>query len=159
VQETSVEISIDIAAPPEVVWAVMTDAEGWPEWTASVTSVRLLDGSELRMGSRALIRQPKFPPAVWRVTALEPGRRFTWKSGAPLMWVFAHHSIHPAQAGSRVTLRLDYEGVVGRLLGRLTRDITNRYLAMEANGLKARSEEDYGRQLQDRGDRGEESPP
>jgi hypothetical protein len=134
------EISVDIAAPPEVVWSAMADAERWPEWTPSVTSIRLLDGGELRVGNRALIRQPKFPPAVWRVTALEPGRSFTWKSGAPLMWVCAHHSIDPTRAGSRVTLRLYYEGFVGRLLGRLTRDITNRYLAMEANGLKQKCE-------------------
>ena len=119
----------------------MADAERWHEWTPSVRSIRLLDTPPLRVGSRALIRQPKFPPAVWTVTALEPGRSFTWKSGAPGVWVHAHHSVEPVPGGTRATLTLRYDGVLARLIGRLTRGITNRYLSYEAEGLKRRSEE------------------
>ena len=134
------QIAVDIAAPPGLVWAVMSDAERWHEWTPSVRSIRLLDKGPLAVGSRALIRQPKFPPAMWKVTALDPGRSFIWKSGAPMMWVYGHHSVDPIPGGSRATLRLHYEGALGRLLGRMTRNITNRYLKYEADGLKQRSE-------------------
>jgi hypothetical protein len=133
-------ISVDIAAPPDVVWSVMADAERWHEWTPSVRSIRLLDGPPLRVGSRALIRQPKFPPAMWKVTALDPGRGFTWKTGMPGMWVYAHHSVEPVEGGARATLRLHYEGLIGRLTGSMTHAITNRYLGFEAAGLKRRSE-------------------
>lgn len=135
------QISIDITAPPEVVWSVMADAERWHEWTPSVRSIRRLDKGPLRVGSRALVRQPKFPPAMWKVTALDPGRSFTWKSGAPGMWVHAHHSVAPIAGGARATLSLRFEGAMGRLLGHLTRAINNRYLSLEAAGLKRRSEE------------------
>jgi hypothetical protein len=140
-RESAFERSIDIAAPPDIVWLVMSDAERWHEWTPSVTSIRLLDGKPIRIGSRALIRQPKFPPALWKVTAVVPGRSFTWTSRAPLMRVFAQHSVDPTASGSRATLRLRYQGLLGRLLARMTRDITNRYLDLEASGLKRRSEE------------------
>ena len=133
-------MSIDIEAPPSTVWAVMSDVQRWQEWTESVRSIRLLDDRPLRVGSRALIRQPRFPPAVWTITALDPGRSFTWKSGAPGMWVFAHHSIESTARGARATLRLHYEGAIGGLLARLTRGITLRYLGFEAAGLKRRSE-------------------
>ena len=132
---------IDIDAPPDVAWTVMSDGERWPEWTASVTSVRRLDKGPLRIGSRALIRQPRFPPAVWTVTTLEPGRRFVWKSGMPGMWVYGDHSVEAIPSGTRATLKLSYDGPLARLMGRLTRGITNRYLDMEASGLKRRSEE------------------
>ena len=135
------QISVDIDAPPEVVWPVMHDGERWHEWTESVTSVRLLDRRPLRVGSRALIRQPRFPPAVWKVTALEPGHSFTWRSGMPLMWVYGHHSVERHAKGTRATLRLTYEGLLARIMGRMTRGITLRYLNMEASGLKRRSEE------------------
>ena len=133
-------ISVLIAAPPGIVWDVMSDAERWHEWTPSVRSIRLLDSPPLRVGSRALIRQPKFPPAVWTVTSLDPGRGFTWKSGAPGVWVYARHSVEPVPEGTRATLTLHYEGGLARLIGRLTQGITNRYLNYEAEGLKRRSE-------------------
>jgi uncharacterized protein YndB with AHSA1/START domain len=135
------QISVDIAAPPDVVWSVMADAERWHEWTTSVRSIRRLDSGPLRVGSRALVRQPRFPPAIWKVTALDPGRSFTWKNGVPGMWVYAHHSVEPAEGGARAKLRLNYEGVIGRLMGRVTHAITNRYLGLEAAGLKRRSED------------------
>jgi len=139
--ESVFRISVDIAASPEIVWQVMRDAERWHEWTASVTSIRVLGNQPLAIGTRAVIRQPGFPPAVWKVIELEPGRAFTWKSGFPGAWVYATHSVDPAIAGSHVTLRLRYEGVIGRLLARMTKNITNQYLGMEAAGLKQRSEE------------------
>jgi hypothetical protein len=118
----------------------MADVEKWHEWTPSVRSIRLLDRRPLRVGSRAITRQPRFPPAMWRVTTLNPGRSFSWKTGAPGMWVTGHHSVAPTENGTRAVLSLHYEGVVATLLGRLTRGITDRYLQFEAAGLKQRSE-------------------
>jgi uncharacterized membrane protein len=132
--------AVDIAAPPDIVWAVMSDVERWHEWTQSIRSVRLLNAGPLAVGSRALIRQPKLPPAVWTVTAIDPGRSFTWRSGTPGMWVFGHHAVEPIEGGTRGTLGLEYHGAVGRLLARLTRGMTERYLDFEAAGLKGRSE-------------------
>jgi uncharacterized membrane protein len=135
------QVSVEIDAPADVVWTVMSDGERWHEWTASLTSVRRLDRGPLRVGSRALIRQPRFPPAVWTVTALEPGRRFVWNSGMPGMWVYGDHAVSPLASGTRATLTLTYEGLLARIMGRMTRGITLRYLNMEASGLKRRSEE------------------
>jgi uncharacterized membrane protein len=133
-------ISIEVDAPADRVWAVMSDPERWHEWTPSVTSIRLLNGRPLIVGSRALIRQPKFPPALWTVTAIEPGS-FTWVSTAPGVRVVARHWVEPlGESRTRASLSLTMEGLLGGLLGRMTKAITERYLAMEAGGLKARSE-------------------
>ena len=50
------EGEIAIAAPPETVWAVMSDLPGWPTWNRDVTSMSF-DGP------------------------LEPGSSFRWKAG------------------------------------------------------------------------------
>ena len=133
-------ISVDIAAPPERVWAVMSDAERWPEWTPSVTSIKRLDTGPLRIGSRIRIKQPKFMAAVWTVTALEDGRAFTWVTSAPGTTITARHSLEPIGDGTRATLSVQYAGLLERFLDWLTRDVSDRYLAMEAAGLKQRSE-------------------
>lgn len=139
--ESGFRISVDIAASPKIVWQVMRDAERWHEWTASVTSIRVLGNQPLAVGTRAVIRQPGFPPALWKVIELEPGRGFTWKSGFPGAWVYATHTVDRTKTGSHVTLRLRYGGVFGWVLARMTRNIINRYLGMEASGLKKRSEQ------------------
>jgi uncharacterized membrane protein len=134
-------ITTEIAAPAQRVWEVMRDVERWHEWTPSVTSIRRLDEGPLGVGSRLVIRQPKFPPAWWKVISVEPGRGFISASKAPGLRVVAHHFVEPTPAGSRATLSLDFQGLLGGVWGRWTKDINDRYLAFEAKGLKARSED------------------
>ncbi len=133
-------ITAGINAAPERVFSVMTDIERWPEWTASVTRIEKLDPGLLRVGSRARITQPKLRPSVWQVIAIDEGRGFTWVTRAPGVLVTAHHFIEPTSAGCRVTLSIDYSGLLGALVARLTRTLNDRYLALEAKGLKERSE-------------------
>jgi len=118
----------------------MKDAVRWPEWTASVTSVRLVGGGTLAVGRRALVRQPKLPPAMWTVTELEEKSFFTWISGAPGMRVSARHAVEPSATGTRATLSIHYGGFFGPVLARMTRGVNDPYLALEAAGLKRRCE-------------------
>jgi uncharacterized membrane protein len=135
------QTSIEIEAPTEIVWGVIRDVERWPEWTPTVTSVRRLDSGLLIVGSRARIRQPRLPRADWRVTVLEDGRGFTWVSASPGVRVTAHHWVEARAGGSRATLSVAFAGLFGSLVGRLTRTLNERYLRLEAEGLKRRSEE------------------
>jgi hypothetical protein len=133
-------IDVEIDAAPDRVWSIMSDIEKWHEWTPSVTSITRRDQGPLRAGSQAWVRQPKFPPAFWTVTEVAE-RGFTWVSRAPGIVVTARHSVAPVGDGSRATLSLSFAGLLGPFFGRLTRNINNRYIAMEAAGLKRRSEE------------------
>ena len=133
-------ITTDIAAPAERVWQVMSDTDRWHEWTPSVTSIKRLGDEPFAVGSRLLIRQPKFPPAVWTVKAIDSGKGFTSVSVAPGLRSIARHLVEATPAGSRATLSIEFQGILGGLFGRMTQGITERYLAFEATGLKARSE-------------------
>ena len=138
-------ITVEIPATPALVWSVMVDVERWPEWTASVSRVALLPPPPLQLGSLVRIHQPRLPPAFWRVTEFRTGASFTWISVAPGVSVTARHMVEAIASGSRVTLSIHYEGVLGALLARWTRRLNERYLAMEANGLKARCTDLAGR--------------
>ena len=134
------DITVDVAAPPERIWQVMTDVELWPEWTQSVQKVKRLDSGPFRVGSRARIKQPKFLPAVWEVTELSPQRGFTWISRSPGVVASAKHRIEPTARGSKVNLSVAYGGLLGGVVAKLLGGITDRYLMFEAAGLKQRSE-------------------
>jgi uncharacterized membrane protein len=133
--------SIDVAASPDRVWEVLVDVERWPEWTDSVSSVRLLDAGPLAVGSRVEISQPRIPTGRYTVTALEPGSAFTWEQRQPGSTVSAHHQCAALPDGvTRVELRVVMTGPVGGAVGWLYRTLTTRYLGMEVAGLKARAE-------------------
>ncbi len=134
------DCAIDIDAPADLVWGVFSDVERWPEWTASVSTLTALDGPGLAVGKRFEIKQPRLPKLVWEVTALDEGRSWTWEQRSPGGRTIAVHEVHPAGDRTQVKQRLDQQGPVGSLVGRMMRGTTERYLDLEAKGLKARSE-------------------
>jgi uncharacterized membrane protein len=136
------EDSVEIAAPPQLVWDVFTEVERWPDWTSSVTSLVGLDAPALAVGRRFAIKQPGMSKLVWTVTEIEPGSSWTWVQRSPGVLVSARHDVI-AQPGGRTLVRqqLDQRGVLGALVGRLMVKKTKRFLELEAQGLKARSEQ------------------
>ncbi|MEU0565015.1 SRPBCC family protein [Nonomuraea sp. NPDC005983] len=135
------ESAIRIAASPQRVWEVFSDVERWPEWTETVTSVELAEPGPLKVGSRAKIRQPRLLTALWEVTELVEGEYFVWASRSPGVRVTGGHWVEAAPDGTLCRSTIDQEGLLGPLMARLTGKLTTRYLALEAEGLKARSEQ------------------
>jgi uncharacterized membrane protein len=136
------EDSIEIDAAPQLVWDVFTDVEHWPEWTASVTSLVGLDAPTLAVGRRFAIKQPGMQKLVWTVTEIEPGSSWTWVQRSPGVLVTASHHVTAGPDGrTLVRQKLDQGGVLGALVGRLMAKKTKRFLQLEAQGLKARSEQ------------------
>jgi uncharacterized membrane protein len=138
--QQSVEATIH--APVHRVWEVLTDVERWPEWAETVTSVTRLDEGPLTVGSTARIEQPKLPPTEYVVTELAPGKSFTWVATSPGVRTIARHDVEVLpRGGTRVRLSVEQAGPLGKVIGRLFfKGLTERYLAAEAAGLKARSE-------------------
>ena len=136
----SESVTIDIAAPPERVWQVVTDVEDWPRWTASMSAVKRLDDGPLRMGSRARIKQPGLPVLVWEVTELDEGTSFTWVTHTPGVASTAAHLVSATANGSRLTLSVTWTGVFGGLTGALMGKRTRKSLTVDADGHKACAE-------------------
>jgi hypothetical protein len=147
---TYFSLSVEIRTLSERVWGVLSDLECWPAWTPTVTNIRRVDRGPLAVGSRVRIRQPKLPPAVWQLTELDEGRGFTWVTRGPGVRVTARHWVEAIEGGSRATLSIQFSGLLGPLVARLTRGLNERYLALEAKGLRTRSEGSAGSPCSDR---------
>lgn len=95
-----------VAAPPERVWALLTDLSRMPEWSPELVRMVPLRRGGLRVGQWYLgINRRK--AVVWPtrsvVAELEPGRVLAWdttSSGARWIWELA-----PEGAGTRVVHR------------------------------------------------------
>ncbi len=135
-----IERTISINAPPERVWAVMSDVERWPEWTESMKSVERLDSGEFGVGSKAKLKIRRSPSAnVWTVTELTPNRSLTWGTNSRGVKAVASHMIEPDGDGSNVTLAIDLSGPVVTLFGWFIAGPSRENVRMEAEGLKRRA--------------------
>lgn len=75
-------VSIHIRAPRETIWALLTDAEDFPRWNSTVTSITGPIAQGQKLAIKVPISDRTFTP---RVTELVAGTRMVWSDGmAPM---------------------------------------------------------------------------
>jgi uncharacterized membrane protein len=129
-----------INAPSEVVWELATDVTSWPEYMPTVQSVERLEEGPLRLGARALIKQPGQGRALWTVTELMPGKSFSWESRRQGVTMIGHHRVEADDAGTRSTLVLTMSGRLAPVLGRMLGPLMRRVLRIENGCFAERAE-------------------
>ncbi len=103
-----ISASVDVAAPSEAVWAVVSDVTRMPEWSPELRRLYVLGAKQPRVGMRLLgINRRKYVawPTTSKVTRFEPGRAVAWRtreSGAT--WTY---ELEATDGGTRLTGRRD----------------------------------------------------
>lgn len=129
--------SIDIDAPQERVWGVLSDLEAWPQRIETVDSVELLTPGPITRGSRVRLKQPKLPEGIWDVTIWEPPSYFEWTQKTGGMTSVAGHRVEAlGEDRARLTLTLDMRGFLIPIVTLFYKTLTNRYMGLEAEGMK-----------------------
>lgn len=105
-----------------------------------MTRIEELDSRPMGLRSRVRIEQPGLRPTVWVVTAWEPETRFVWEAESFGVAVTGSHILDACEEGCEVTLGLRFDGGLGGLVGLLKGRLAERYVRLEAEGLKARSQ-------------------
>jgi uncharacterized membrane protein len=135
------EESIDIDAQKERVWEVLSDLEAWPQRIETVDVVELLTPAPMSKGSRVRLKQPKLPEGTWDITVWEAPSYFEWRQKSGGITSVAGHRVDMLEEGrSRLTLSLDMRGLLIPVIGLFYRDLTNRYMTVEAQGMKRAAE-------------------
>jgi uncharacterized protein YndB with AHSA1/START domain len=117
------EGEIQIAAPPDTVWAVMADLSGWPTWNSDVKSMafdgRLQPGSTFRWkaGSASLVST---------LQVVDAPREIGWTGVA--MGIHAVHvfRFEPTDGGTRARSAESFRGLIPTLLRRYSRRVLQR---------------------------------
>lgn len=134
------EVSVLIQASPGRVWDAVSNVEDMPNWTPSMTSVRVEPPGVMGIGATARIKQPRLGTLRWKVTDWTPGKSFVWVARRSGVAAVAGHEIEPTAEGVRLTLSVEQSGLLARPAAALTGRLTLRYLALEADGIKRASE-------------------
>jgi hypothetical protein len=128
-----------IAATPMAIWALLTDAERFPEWEPNVTRV---DGT-IAPGERITVHT-SFSDRAFPVTVTEfvPGERMVWASKMPLGLFHGARTFTLdalPDGGTRVTTREVFGGLLLPLIGRTIPDLQPMFDQFAA-ALKAEAE-------------------
>ena len=124
---------VDLDRPAEHTWAVVADYRRDPEWRAGVETMDPSPPTPVRLGQTTSERM-RFLGRTMRndgvVTAVEPGRHFTWRttSGADADGSRTVEEIGPGRSAVRLELRVRPHGLA-RLFTPLTRALLARTLA------------------------------
>ena len=139
------EKSIEIDAPQQRVWDVLSDLEAWPQRIETVDLVELVTPAPITEGSRVRLKQPKLPEGTWDITVWDAPSYFEWRQKSGGITSVAGHRVEMLEEGrSRLTLSLDMRGPLILVVGLFYRGLTKRYMTMEAQGMK-RAAESAGR--------------
>lgn len=134
------EKSVEINAPQQRVWDVLSDLEAWPRRIDTVETVELLTPSPLAKGSRVRLKQPKLPDGVWDITVWDAPSYFEWTQKTSGITSVAGHRVEGLGEGrTRLTLTLDMRGYLIPV-ALFYRGLTNRYMNLEAEGMKRAAE-------------------
>jgi uncharacterized membrane protein len=135
------EKSIEIAAPQQRVWDVLSDLDAWPQRIETVDTVELLTPAPIAKGSRVRLKQPKLPEGTWDITDWDAPSYFEWTQKTGGITSTAGHRVEALGEGrSRLTLTLDMRGFLVPIIGLFYKDLTDRYMNLEAEGMKRAAE-------------------
>ncbi len=103
---------IEIAAPPEVVWDVLTQFEQWPQWNPDVRSMSF--GGPLAPGSE--FRWKAGPGTiVSTLERVEPPRAVVWRGRTMSIKAIHEWRLEPHERGTRVETEEAFSGMLARL--------------------------------------------
>jgi uncharacterized membrane protein len=135
------EQSIEIDASQQRVWDVLTDIEAWPERIETVDKVELLTPGRIGTGTRVRLAQPKIPTGTWEITTWEAPSFFAWTSKESGVTSIAGHNVDAlGDHRARLTLILEMRGLLIPIVGRFYKDLTDRYMRLEAEAIKRTAE-------------------
>ena len=132
-------IERSIGAPPDVVWALLTDASTYPAWNDAVISI---DGP-IALGERIELVSIADPKRTFKlkVAELAAPRRMVWTDGMPLGLFTGTRTYELTRTsdGTRFSMVEQFTGPLAGLITKMIPDLTESF-ARFADGLKAAAE-------------------
>lgn len=131
--------STTIHAPPEKIWAVLTDGASWPQWDPSCDKIegRIAPGEKLKAFTK-LSPGRAFPV---KVSEFVPNQKMTWSGGMPLGLFKGVRTFTLTPKGDQVefTLHEVFSGPMLALIGGSIPDMSEAFQKF-VEGLKRRAE-------------------
>jgi len=108
-----IEVSVDIGASPEVVWAFVSDLRRIPEWIEDTLAMLSVEPEPAQKGTvykeRSRIIGPVSQVTTWTITEFDPPRFQKHDGRVPMMAsTSVSFGLKPSAGGTKFTLVFEY---------------------------------------------------
>lgn len=134
------EDTIDIAAPIEMVWALLADVDELASFVPTFSKIERDEDGPIAIGTTVRLTQPLQGTRTWTITELSAPSTFVWESKAPGVRMIAGHHLESRGHGCRQILRVDMTGPGAFLVRVLSGRMIRRALRAENEAFKERAE-------------------
>jgi uncharacterized protein YndB with AHSA1/START domain len=103
------EHTVETELPPEAIWQVLSDVDGWTSWDTSMEQIKLL--GPFAVGSEIAMTPKGQDPVRSTIVAIEPNRLYVDEVAfGDLTLRFTHMLTRLASGGTRLTHQLTISG-------------------------------------------------
>ena len=136
--------NITVNASPEWVWRALTDLEDRVKWSDRLHEMSTLDGEDLALGNRMMIRVDRSRFKV-TVTEFDPPTRMVSGAENPVMsYSHAYDLAEVSEGVTQLTLTSAMGGVLGSMMGVFSKNRMRRDIWDEPAPLKEAAEATRG---------------
>lgn len=127
-------VATRIAAPPAVVWAVLTDGPGFTKWNSTVTK---LEG-EIAKDQKLSLVSKVAPDRTFtlKVSDFQPNTAMVWEDGNGLFLGVRHFTLIPTEGGTVLAMSETYSGLFLGSAEKQMPDFTQNFEAFAADVKK-----------------------
>jgi hypothetical protein len=147
---TSLDVSHDIAADPEVVWSIVVGMDDWVDVIEAIELVERLDGGDgFGLGTTWRETRTMFGKEAteeMEVTEFDDGRRYATAAESHGSKYFSEISVTPTDEGSRISMgfrgepQSTFAKIMDATAGRLFMGATRKALAKDLADIGAAAE-------------------
>jgi uncharacterized protein YndB with AHSA1/START domain len=104
---------VDIAAPPQTVWDVLTRFENWPNWNSDVKSMSF----EGPLAPGSMFRWKAGPGTILStLDRVEPPRYISWQGKTLTIDAYHEWWLEPRDGGTHVRTEETFSGLLAKIL-------------------------------------------
>ena len=138
---------VQIAAPIEIVWTLISQIDEWPKWNAYVTE----DSLQGELAPGATFRWKAGPGTiVWTLQRVEQPHSIAWTGRSLGVRAIHEWNLRAERGATVVTTRESWDGMVVRLFRRSSRRALEKALRDGPSHLKAAAEGTKHKETEDR---------
>lgn len=109
--------TLETTTLPENIWALWADVPGYKAWDEGIEWATL--NGEFKAGANGQLKPREGRLANFSITELVEGRSFSILAPLPFARLRMRHSMEPTDMGTRLTHRIEVEGPLAWIWGRL----------------------------------------